>query len=122
MFDYFHIRGFPASASTRAWSAAILALLLSDGLTGCALSAAYAKCGLHGCPGDAAITAAVRALFDRHPALEAPNLLSVQTLDGVVYLGGILDTDMQRQLAQSVAAQPPGVVRVVNSIGLANGR
>jgi osmotically-inducible protein OsmY len=122
MFDYFHKRNLPAASAARAWGAAGLALLLAHALSGCALSAAYAKCGLHGCPGDAAITAEVRALFDRHAALGAPNLLSVQTLDGVVYLGGILDTDMQRQLAQSVASQPPGVVRVVNSIGLANGR
>jgi osmotically-inducible protein OsmY len=91
-------------------------------LAGCAASAAYAKCGLRGCAGDAAITAAVKSLFGQHPALEPPNLLSVQTLDRVVYLGGIVDTDFERQMADSVASAAPGVVSVVNSIGLANGR
>jgi BON domain len=87
-------------------------------LAGCA---AYRKCGFRGCPGDAAITARVEALFAQHPAIEPPNLLHVQTLDGVVYLTGIVDTDYQKQLATAVAREA-GVTNVVNSIGLSIGR
>jgi len=92
-----------------------LAVLLIAVLPGCAV---YRKCGFEGCPGDAAITANVEALFRQHSALEPPNLLTVRTLDRVVYLNGLVDTDLQRQTAELMALQAPGVARVVNSIGV----
>jgi osmotically-inducible protein OsmY len=88
-------------------------------LAGCA---GYRKCGLEGCPGDAAITAQVETLFAQHSAIQPPNLVRVQTIDGVVYLTGIVDTDYQRQLATAVAHEAMGVTKVVNSIGLSVGR
>src|SRR5713226_8097448 len=94
-------------------------LVLTGALPGCA---AYRECGFGGCPGDAEITAEVRALFDQHPVLEPPNLLEVQTLDHVVYLNGVVDTDLERQTAESIAHQAKGVTKVVNSIGLSGGR
>jgi len=94
-------------------------LVLAGVLPGCA---AYKKCGFGGCPGDAEIAAEVRALFDQHPVLEPPNLLEVRTLDHVVYLNGVVDTDAQRLMAESVARQAKGVTKVVNSIGLSGGR
>ena len=97
----------------------VFALVLTGALPGCA---AYRKCGFGGCPGDAQITVQVRALFEQHPALEPPNLLEVQTLDHVVYLTGVVDTDMERQMAESVAHEAKGVAKVVNSIGLSGGR
>jgi osmotically-inducible protein OsmY len=95
------------------------ALILTGALQGCA---AYKKCGFGGCPGDAKITAEVDALFTQHPELEPPNLIYVQTVDQVVYLYGVLDTDFQRQMATVVALEAPGAKRVVNSIGLSVGR
>ena len=95
-----------------------LVLMLTSALPGCA---SYRKCGFGGCPGDAEITAQVHALFHQHPALEPPNLLEVHTLDHVVYLNGVVDTDLERQMAQSVAHEAKGVKRVVNSIGLSGG-
>lgn len=88
----------------------------------CALAACapYEKCGFAGCPGDAQITADVRALFDQHPELGPPALLSVKTLDGVVYLDGVVVTDLVRDEAQSIAAQAHGVRKVVNSLGVSN--
>ncbi len=68
------------------------------------------KCGISGCTGDAQITSDVRALFSQHPELEPPNLLYVQTLDHVVYLRGVVDTDLERQMAESVALQAKGCV------------
>ncbi len=106
------------SRPNRLFALAITSVLAGT-LAGCA---AYEKCGFRGCPGDAEITAEVRALFDQHPALEPPNLLEVQSLDHVVYLNGVVDTDMQRQMAESVAHQAKGVAKVVNSIGLSGGR
>jgi osmotically-inducible protein OsmY len=100
-------------------TALALALLLAGALPGCAV---YNKCGFHGCPGDAEITAQVRAMFGGYPALEPPNQIEVQTLDHVVYLSGVVDTDLERRMAESVAQEVPGVKRVVNSIGLSGGR
>jgi osmotically-inducible protein OsmY len=95
----------------------ILVPILAAGLPGCA---AYRTCGFGGCAGDAKITADVRAQFDQHPALEAPNSIAVQTIDHVVYLHGLVDTGLERSMADSVARDTPGVVRVVNSIAIYN--
>jgi osmotically-inducible protein OsmY len=95
-----------------------LAVVLAGALPGCAT---FRKCGFAGCPGDAEITAQVRTLFDQHPALEPPNLVEVQTLDHVVYLSGVVDTDLERQMAESVAHEAKGVKKVVDSIGLSGG-
>jgi len=94
-------------------------VILTAALPGCA---AYRKCGFGGCPGDAEITAEVQALFSQHPALEPPNIINVQTRDHVVYLYGLVDTDLERQTAESVALQASGVTKVVNSIGISGNR
>ena len=91
-------------------------------VSGCSSYAAYKKCGFGGCPGDREMAAQVQARFDRHAALSPPNLISIRAVDRVVYLNGWVNTDFERQMAESVAAEAPGVVRVVNSIGLNNGR
>jgi osmotically-inducible protein OsmY len=93
-------------------------ILLSGVLPGCAAYSAYNKCGFSGCPGDAQISAAVRASLDQDAAMRAPNLIYVQTLDGVVYLSGEVATDLQRETAASAALGVPGVRRVVDTIGL----
>jgi osmotically-inducible protein OsmY len=96
-------------------SAVISAAILAGSLCGCA---AYRKCGFTGCPGDAKITAEVSALFNQYPALEPPNLPSVQTLDHVVYLTGQVNTDTERDLAKAVALRVTGVRQVINSINV----
>jgi osmotically-inducible protein OsmY len=84
-------------------------------VAGCA---SLEHCGIEGCPDDRRITARVRTLFEQHPTLEAPNLVTVQTVDRVVYLKGVVDTPYQQQLATYLARQVAGVARVVNLIGL----
>jgi osmotically-inducible protein OsmY len=106
------IANVPGAAAAMVW----LALL-----PGCAVYKTYEKCGFAGCPDDQRITRDVEALFRQHPALEPPNLIEVQTLDHVVYLNGLVNTDLERQLAESVAAGARGVARVINSIGLSGG-
>lgn len=95
----------------------ILACVLACAFPACST---YKKCGLAGCPGDAEISAQVQALFDQHPVLGAPNAISIQTLDHVVYLTGLVDTGQERAIAEEVARGVPGVTRVVNSIGVRN--
>jgi osmotically-inducible protein OsmY len=97
--------------------AAALAVVLLGALPSCAT---FEKCGLQGCPGDAQITAAVTVLLDQHPGVGSPGAVSVQTLDGVVYLYGLVDTDLMREQAGEIALQAPHVQKVVNSIGVIN--
>jgi osmotically-inducible protein OsmY len=89
--------------------------ILAGALTGCAT---YAKCGIEGCAGDAKVTANVRAMLDRHPDLGPPGAIEVQTLDHVVYLGGFVDSGLERSIAGSLAQETPGAARVVNSIAV----
>ena len=99
----------------RQFCATVTAVILTANLAACAV---YRKCGFAGCPGDAQITAEVTSLFYQYPALEPPNLVSVQTLDRVVYLTGQVNTETERKLAESLASHAAGVKRVVNSINL----
>ena len=46
----------------------------------------------------------------------------MQTLDHVVYLNGLVDAELEREMAESVALEARGVAQVVNSIGLSNSR
>ena len=88
-----------------------LGLVVAGVLSGCAT---FAKCGFKGCPGDAQVTADVKALFDKHPELGTS--IELQTLDHVVYLYGVVDTPLESEIAKSVALQAPGVARVENSV------
>jgi osmotically-inducible protein OsmY len=94
-------------------------LVFASVTPGCA---AYRKCGFRGCPGDADISAQVRTLLDRYPALQPPNLIQVHTVDHVVYLSGLVDTDFERQMAESVAHAAKGATKIENSIGLSGSR
>jgi len=99
--------------------AAALCLCLAAALSGCA---AFGKCGLRECPADAKISAEVRSLFAQSPALQSPNLISVQTLHGVVYLRGIVSTPYQIAEAGSIALQAPGVSAVQDLLSIDNSR
>ena len=96
---------------------AFTSLILGVGiaLVGCAT---YEKCGFDGCAGDAKITANVRALIDKHPDLEAPDQVGVQTVNHVVYLTGTVSTNLQKSTAEAVARQAKGVTRVEDSISV----
>jgi osmotically-inducible protein OsmY len=93
-------------------------LLCALAFAGCSTLREVHECGWHGCPGDPEITARVKALLDQHVELRAPNQVDVQTLQRVVYLTGQVSTDLQRQIAQSVAGSAAGVKKVVNNIAL----
>ncbi|MGO9803743.1 MAG: BON domain-containing protein [Steroidobacteraceae bacterium] len=98
----------------------VIYLLLSGiagSLSGCAAYRVWQKCG-SGCPGDAQLAAQVRARIAQHTELLAPNEVDVRVLDGVVYLSGLVATDLQRDTAEAVARSAPGSPRVVDLIGL----
>jgi osmotically-inducible protein OsmY len=99
-------------------SMVVVAMAAPAVLSGCATVATYRKCGLSGCPGDEDISGRVRAQFDHYTALQPPNLIRVQTLDHVVYLTGLVNTTLVRELAGSVASGVSGAPHVVNSISV----
>ena len=84
-------------------------------LSGCALYNTYEKCGVRGCPGDTEITAEVQAQFSHRLDLE-PNAITVQTLDHVVYLYGVVSSSLEIGTAESIARKVPHVRGVVNSV------
>jgi osmotically-inducible protein OsmY len=92
--------------------------VLLTAVTGCAAYNEVRKCGYDGCPADAHITAEVKARFNQYTELKPPNMLYVQTLNGVVYLTGTVATPLQRDTAVEVAHQVPYVSHVVNNIAL----
>jgi hypothetical protein len=101
--------------SVRTAHALVLGPFLASILCGCAVFRTYTQCGLHGCPGDAQITAQIRAQFRERSDLE-PNAITVQTLDHVVYLYGLVSSSLEIATAESIARQVPGVKGVVSSV------
>jgi osmotically-inducible protein OsmY len=93
--------------------------MLAAGLAACSTVDTYRKCGFAGCAGDARITASVEDLLRENLAIEYWGI-QVQTLDHVVYLYGIVDTGLERNIIESTVLEVPGVERVVNSIGIRN--
>jgi osmotically-inducible protein OsmY len=106
-----------ASSNQRKRSAPLYALIgalvFAGALAGCAT---YSKCGFSGCPDDLKITANVEAELGKHPELDAPDRVHVQTLNHVVYLTGHVSSGLQGRIAASVAARVKGVSHVENSI------
>jgi len=88
-------------------------------LAGCA---GFGICGLRQCPADARITREVRALLGQSAALGPPNLITVQTVRGVVYLRGLVSTPYQIAEAGSIAGRAPGVADVQNLLNIDNSR
>jgi osmotically-inducible protein OsmY len=94
-----------------------LTWLLAAGLSGCV---GFGKCDPENCTGDKKITADVNAIFKEHREFGAPGTIRVQTINGVVYLNGVVDTDFQRRSAESLVMQVASVKDVVNSIEVRN--
>jgi osmotically-inducible protein OsmY len=103
----------------RAVRLSVMIFGISVVLPACALVHSHQECGFGGCAGDAEMTAQVRAAFRQRPSLDEPNDVEVQTVDNVVYLYGLVNTEVNRADAQEVAKSVPGVTRVVNSIAVA---
>ena len=97
--------------------ATALCICLAASLAGCA---PFGMCGLHECPADAKISAEVRTLLAQSPALGAPDLISVQTIQGVVYLRGLVSTPYQIEEAGSIAERAAAVTNVQNLLAIDN--
>ena len=95
----------------------MLVMALSAALPGVLLGCATDRpCASAACVSDASISSQVEAAIAQHPELEAPNSVRVQTSDSIVYLHGHVDTELQRDVAETVARQVPNVRQVVDSL------
>jgi osmotically-inducible protein OsmY len=106
-------RWLGAKSSTNRLSALVAAFIVATALPGCAAFPQSSDRAV-----DQKITADVEARFRRHPELEAPDQIDVQTINRVVYLNGTVSVGLQREYAESVASRAPGVTKVVNSISV----
>jgi osmotically-inducible protein OsmY len=102
--------------SIHAWKFTF-ALVLASALPG---GATFAKIESSSRNDDTLITQNIRAELAQHPGL-APNAISVQTRDHVVYLYGLVASGPEGDTAVAIAQHQPGVIRVVNSISEING-
>jgi osmotically-inducible protein OsmY len=89
-----------------------LALVLTSCLSGCA----EFKCAPESCSGDARITADVSAVFSKHAEFVPPGTVRVQTINGIVYLNGQVNSEMERRSAEALVRQVANVKDVVNSL------
>jgi osmotically-inducible protein OsmY len=88
--------------------------------SGCAAPSTHESCGPEGNQRDADVTASVLAILNAHADIPMGGI-TVQTLGCRVYLYGIVDTELERRNAVSLARGVPGVTSVVDSIGVRNG-
>jgi osmotically-inducible protein OsmY len=102
---------------TQQLSGLALAVLLLGFTSGCA---AFKSCEGDACTPDQKITADVREQFVAHRELGAPAGLHVQTIHGVVYLSGIVDSDLERRNAEAIALTVANVKDVVNNLATRN--
>src|SRR5258707_14385889 len=100
------------ATAVHAWP---ICIMLIGALGGCAT---YEKCGLEGCARDRQISAQVEALLNAHPELGPPGSISVETLNGVVYLDGLVSGGLEKRSVDSIVRQASGVKRVVNGISV----
>jgi osmotically-inducible protein OsmY len=88
-------------------------LILAEALTGCAV---FHKCDSQNCALDAQINSEVQATLAEHPELGPPAAIHVQTINGVVYLNGTVDTEFEMRNAESIVRRVPNIKDVVNNL------
>jgi osmotically-inducible protein OsmY len=94
-----------------------LSFILTAGLAACA----DFECAPEYCRSDAKITEEVQAALNEHSEFGPPGELQVHTINGVVYLNGLVNSEMERRTAEVFARQVPQVKDVVNSLSPRNG-
>jgi osmotically-inducible protein OsmY len=112
-----HRRFLCTKAGTKKIHALVAALIVAAALPGCAT---IEKCGFEGCASDRKITAKVEAIVNAHPEFGPPGTITVQTLNGVVYLNGELADGVDREAVRSMIRRVAGVKKVVSSTVVEN--
>ena len=96
----------------RTFSAAAI-LLGAAALSGCAV---FDKCSPENCSTDKQINKDVNELLAQHRELGPAGTVHVQTINGVVYLTGQLDSDFEIRNAEALVRQVANVKDVENNL------
>jgi osmotically-inducible protein OsmY len=92
-------------------AAAIVAFAAA--LSGCAV---FGICATDSCAKDAQINKQVRELVDQHHEFGPAGTVHVQTINGVVYLTGAVDSEFEVRNAEALVRQVPDVKDVENNL------
>jgi hyperosmotically inducible periplasmic protein len=98
-----------------------MTMTLAALVSGCATDEPQKPCTGDACVSDAEITSVVESSLHERSEL-TDWTIEVQTIHGIVYLHGLVDTSVQRDLVESIARETRGVKGVENSIELRNSR
>jgi osmotically-inducible protein OsmY len=90
-------------------------------VSACATDEPQKPCTGDACVSDAEITSVVESSLHERSEL-TDWTIEVQTIHGIVYLHGLVDTSVQRDLVETIARETHGVKGVENSIELRNSR
>jgi osmotically-inducible protein OsmY len=94
-----------------------LAIILAAAVSGCV---GFGRCSPENCASDKTTLAELNQTLASHRELGAPAAIHTEVINGVAYLTGIVDTDLEVRRAESIALQVPGVRDVVNSLTTRN--
>jgi Flp pilus assembly secretin CpaC len=94
-------------------SAVSLFLIFALGLNGCAV---FPKCTPENCGTDKQINADVNQIFREHTEFGPPATLHIQTINGVVYLSGPVNSDFEVRRAEELVRQVANVKDVENNL------
>ncbi|MEP6484332.1 MAG: BON domain-containing protein [Rudaea sp.] len=100
---------------------AALTAVLITAVSGCAPVETQKSCSGDNCVSDSEITHNIELEIGDRAELSGWTI-TVQTIDGVVYLHGLVDTTPQRDRVEAIARDTRGVKGVQNSIELRNAR
>jgi osmotically-inducible protein OsmY len=103
--------------NTNRISALALSMVLAGALAGCA---GFGRCSPEYCASDKATLAELNSTLAQHRELGAPADIHAQVINGVAYLTGLVDTDLEVRRAEAISSQVPGVKDVVNSLSTRN--
>jgi osmotically-inducible protein OsmY len=96
----------------RTFSAAII-VVFAGTLPGCAV---FDKCTPENCATDKQITHDVNELLSQHRELGPPGTVHVQTINGIVYLSGTVNSDFEIRSTESMVRQVGNVKDVENNL------
>ena len=97
----------------RTFFSAAAIVVFAGALSGCAV---FGICTTADCAKDAQITKAVRGVVDQHHELGPAGTVHVQTINGVVYLTGAVDSEFEFRNAEALVRQVPDVKDVENNL------
>lgn len=99
--------------NVKIFAAAMIAAVFIGASSGCAV---FEKCSPENCSTDAQINKEAGELLNQHRELGPPGTVRVQTVNGVVYMTGQVDSDFEIRNAEALVRQIANVKDVSNNL------